>query len=413
MSQSTITFYQGTAGRREQFLYNNTQALVDAGDQGDYVNSHFGMTIAIYDQTIYGGLGFDIISTGLGADTIFGDRPGDGDGGTSVNPDWITSGGGADIVFGQSGNDYINGELNSDYVSGGGGNDFVQGGGGDDWVLGGDGDDILVSGAIDPAPFGYNEAILVQYDGITDTPIADTVINGQPGSLATTITGNDFLSGGDGDDTLFGQDGTDTLRGDSGDDTIEGGSGGDDIDGGSGIDTASYASSGDGVVVFLTPGAGIDGDASGDTLIGIENLLGSGFSDNFFGDAGSNTLDGAAGNDFLTGGRGQDILFGGADADRFIFNSRAETPKGAANRDVIMDFSHAQDDVIDLSVIDANTHKGGNQAFHFIRGQKFHHEEGELRFKNDILSGDVNGDGRADFQIEVANANLVKGDFVL
>ena len=37
MSQSTINFYQGTAGRREQFLYNNTQALVDAGDQGDYV----------------------------------------------------------------------------------------------------------------------------------------------------------------------------------------------------------------------------------------------------------------------------------------------------------------------------------------------------------------------------------------
>ena len=43
-------------------------------------NSHDGLTIVIYDQTIYGGLGFDIISTGFGADTIFGDRPGDGDG---------------------------------------------------------------------------------------------------------------------------------------------------------------------------------------------------------------------------------------------------------------------------------------------------------------------------------------------
>ena len=270
MSQSTINFYQGTAGRREQFLYNNTQALVDAGDQGDYINSHDGLTIVIYDQTIYGGLGFDIISTGFGADTIFGDRPGDGDGGTSTNPDWITSGGGADMVFGQSGNDYINGELNSDYVSGGGGNDFVQGGGGDDWRT-------WWRWRRHPGerrhrsccPSGISSRSLSNTTASPIPPSPTPSSTASPEAWHATITGNDFLSGGDGNDTLFGQDGTDTLRGDSGDDTIEGGSGGDDIDGGSGIDTASYASSGDGVVVFLAPGAGIDGDASGDTLIGI------------------------------------------------------------------------------------------------------------------------------------------------
>jgi serralysin len=78
-----------------------------------------------------------------------------------------------------------------------------------------------------------------------------------------------------------------------------------------------------------------------------------------------------------------------------------------------MDFSHADGDKINLYDIDANTHRGGNQAFHFIGGQKFHHVEGELHFKNNILSGDVNGDGKPDFEIEVANANLVKGDFIL
>jgi Ca2+-binding RTX toxin-like protein len=412
MSQSTINFYQGTAGRSEQFLYSNESAVVDAGDLHDYVQFTAAL-FTFYDQTIYGGLGFDIISTGFGNDTIFGDRPSDGDGDGSTNPDWIIAGAGNDVVFGQSGRDYVNGDIGNDYIAGGAGGDLLQGGFGDDTVLGGDNDDILIGGAVDPLPYGFFESILVSYNGISDAAITPTIIDGQSGLLTSTSTGDDNLSGGDGNDILSGQDGSDTLRGDGGDDVIEGGEGADDIDGGSGSDTASYAGSATSVTVNLLLGIGQGGDAEGDTLNGIETLVGSDFTDNLVGDFGLNTLDGGAGTDVLTGGLGLDFLFGGSEADRFDYNARAETPQGSANRDRIVDFSHADGDKIDLSDIDANTHKGGNQAFHFIRGQKFHHIEGELRFKNDILSGDVNGDGKPDFQIDVADANLVKGDFIL
>lgn len=77
-------------------------------------------------------------------------------------------------------------------------------------------------------------------------------------------------------------------------------------------------------------------------------------------------------------------------------------------------------DVIDLIGIDAKTTVGGNQAFRFIGAQAFHDRAGELRFKvvaaQDlvIVQGDVNGDGRADFEIKVNGiAALNAADFDL
>jgi Ca2+-binding RTX toxin-like protein len=48
--------------------------------------------------------------------------------------------------------------------------------------------------------------------------------------------------------------------------------------------------------------------AGTDTLVGIENLTGSGFADTLFGDAWNNTLIGGSGNDRLTGQDGRDTL---------------------------------------------------------------------------------------------------------
>jgi hypothetical protein len=89
-----------------------------------------------------------------------------------------------------------------------------------------------------------------------------------------------------------------------------------------------------------------------------------------------------------------------------------------SGRDVIKDFSHAEHDRIDISPIDANVHASGNQAFSYIGTHAFHHVSGELReillSGRTIVEGDVNGDGKADFQIGLAgHINLVKGDFVL
>ncbi|MGH6735867.1 MAG: calcium-binding protein [Methyloceanibacter sp.] len=182
--------------------------------------------------------------------------------------------------------------------------------------------------------------------------------------------------------------------------------------------------------ILLGPGNdaynGAQGRLSGDVLAGDGNDVVTGGIDNdiFFGDAGNDalnggfgndTLNGGAGNDVLTGGSGRDTLFGGLDADRFDFNSAKESVKGG-NRDRIMDFNRGQGDKIDLKDIDAES-GGGNQKFTWIGKSKFHDEKGELRYIDKgatvIVQGDVNGDGKADFEIFVNVGALAKGDFIL
>lgn len=139
--------------------------------------------------------------------------------------------------------------------------------------------------------------------------------------------GNDFLSGGNGDDTLRGWGGNDTLNGDAGKDSLDGGTGNDKLVGGAGadkliggdgIDTADYSASSGGITVNLELGTGKGGDAEGDTLAGVENLVGSKFDDVLTGDGSSNVIDGGDGNDIITGGGNNDQLFGGAGDDLFL-----------------------------------------------------------------------------------------------
>ena len=74
--------------------------------------------------------------------------------------------------------------------------------------------------------------------------------------------------------------------------------------GGAGIDTATYAASSLAVSVSLATNTGSGGDAAGDVLSGIENLIGSNGNDSLTGDGNANLLDGGAGNDTLLGGAG-------------------------------------------------------------------------------------------------------------
>ncbi len=82
---------------------------------------------------------------------------------------------------------------------------------------------------------------------------------------------------------------------------LGGGRGSDTLDGGSGIDTASWALAGTGVTIVAFDANG-DGAAQvgsdTDTLFGIENLVGTGFTDHLNGNAGANKLVGLGGNDF-------------------------------------------------------------------------------------------------------------------
>jgi serralysin len=90
-----------------------------------------------------------------------------------------------------------------------------------------------------------------------------------------------------------------------------------------------------------------------------------------------------------------------------------------AGRDRINDFNSAQGDLIDVSGIDANVNTGIDNSFTFIGTSAFTGVAGELRFDstaagNSIVSGDIDGDGNADFEIFVADVTvLTAGDFLL
>ena len=181
----------------------------------------------------------------------------------------------------------------------------------------------------------------------------------------------------------------------------------------------------DGRDATITGTNGADVIAGHDTGQSIVNDFISGLAGNdiLFGLAGKDILDGGADQDRLVGGLGRDTLTGGTGNDTFDFNSIKETGKTGATRDLITDFQHGHDK-IDLKDIDAKFHAAKNDAFTFIGKQAFHGVEGELHFSKlnrpgtahdvTIVEGDVNGDGVADFQIQLKGlVNLTKGDFVL
>ena len=74
-------------------------------------------------------------------------------------------------------------------------------------------------------------------------------------------------------------------------------------------------------------------------------------------------------------------------------------------------------DKIDLTRLDANASAAGDQAFSFVNGAAFSNTAGELRaYSQDgdnYLAGDTNGDGIADFIINLGSATVVSTDLVL
>lgn len=144
--------------------------------------------------------------------------------------------------------------------------------------------------------------------------------------------GNDSLTGNASANRLHGMRGDDTLSGGGGDDLLLGGPGDDLLDGGAGVDTASYAGASAGVVVDLgRSGPQPTGGAGTDTLVSIENLAGSAYSDHLTGNAEANLLDGGAGVDVLMGGDGNDTYVVDQAEDMVIENN-ADPSTGGIDR---------------------------------------------------------------------------------
>lgn len=149
-------------------------------------------------------------------------------------------------------------------------------------------------------------------------------------------------------------------------------------------------------------------------------LEGRGGDDRLFGDSGDDDLFGGSGNDRLSGGADDDLLYGGAGRDRmhggtgedvFVFRSVGEAGRGD-RRDRILDFDR-RDDLVDVSGIDADVFRSGDQRFDFIGSARFSGDPGELRFRDGLLGGDVDGDFAADFQIALEDVTGLRAIDVL
>ncbi len=160
---------------------------------------------------------------------------------------------------------------------------------------------------------------------------------------------------------------------------------------------------------------GYDGN---DRLVGLDgnDLLDGGTGqDKLYGGNGNDTLRGGDGSDILDGGLGADNLIGGAGSDRFYFATTKDSTVSASGRDTIFDLGAG--DKVDLSAIDANTGTAKNDAFTFIGTKAFSKTAGELRYEkkasDTYLSGDVNGDAKADFSIHLDDAIALSKGYLL
>ncbi|WPO98927.1 retention module-containing protein [Pseudomonas sp. HR96] len=171
-------------------------------------------------------------------------------------------------------------------------------------------------------------------------------------TLTAASTGDHVLAGSDGNDVLTAGAGNDSLFGGKGDDLLIAGSGNDLLNGGDGNDTVSYQNATAGVHVSLAiAGQQNVMDGKYDTLVSIENLIGSSHDDVLIGNDKGNVLNGGLGNDTLIGGSGNDTLIGGMGNNTLTGGGGSDTflwQQGNTGHDTVTDFKPGSN-TLDLS----------------------------------------------------------------
>jgi Ca2+-binding RTX toxin-like protein len=412
-------------GNGDDFLRGSAGAdFMDGGAGWDRVSSFVASPTSgiTFDLTHQDGTAQD---TGQGMDILLGIEHASG----TVLDDHLIGNDGDNWLW--DGSDGIaGGGTGNDVLTGGGGNDVLETGGGNDVLDGGAGTDTwsFLGGQLEIGSAGVTASLALQgaaqdteqglmtatgFENLSGSLYDDNLTGDGGDNVIAGDLGNDTLLGGAGSDTLYGDgriqidshqtggsgpittfaqaddvdldgDGTPDLV--SGNDTLDGGAGDDIMNGGAGIDTASFASWTEGVTVGLgNSGNGFatnDDGTENDTLISIESISGSAFSDfingndsdnvltggdggdALFGRGGADTLLGGNGDDFLRGSDGADILDGGSGWDRvssfvatpvagihFDLNIQGVAQDTGQGMDTLIGIEHASGTTLDDTLI--------------------------------------------------------------
>ncbi|OWJ64332.1 calcium-binding protein [Inquilinus limosus] len=344
--------YAPVGGYNDMPVATDGADTIDGGGGNDILYGGGGndiLTGGAGDDFLYGGIGDDLLIADS-FDTLFNAVFG------GPGRDTLTFAGAAagviasvqnpqasiEVVIGSSFDDKLFGDDGTD-LQGGDGNDKLSGWGGT--LSGGAGDDVLTAsyigqtiliggagadhlqGSLLPPPGGF--ASIASY---ADSAAAVALNLGNGAAAGGDATGDTLVDidgaiGSAFDDRIIGSAIANWLRGGAGNDILTGAAGADRLEGGDGTDTALYTESTVGVRVDLGLGTGHGGTAEGDTLAGIESVVGTSHDDALAGDGnanglwgglGSDTLAGGAGNDALKGEAGNDVLTGGLGADTLV-----------------------------------------------------------------------------------------------
>lgn len=294
----------------DDVLYGDDQDNYIIDGMFVYPSYYYGTSLlfGLGDDWVDGGLGSDSIMTGAGDDTVVYDAADDVRdwGGRNEYNDLVNT---FDTVDASSADAGVTIDLYANYL----GFEKIIGSNFADTLAGNDDDNVLVGGAGADSLDGRWGWDTADYSASTEAVAVDLGLGTATGGEAE---GDTFVS----IENLIGSIYADTLTGDYEYNTFTGGAGADQLNGGDGGDTASYAGSDAAVTVDLDAGTGSGGDAEGDTLSLMENLIGSDFGDTLTGDAGFNLLEGAG---------GADAMNGGANQDGYIYKSLSDSTEGA------------------------------------------------------------------------------------
>lgn len=220
------------------------------------------------------------------------------------------------------------------------GDDTVKAAGGDDFIKDAGGTDIYNGGAGDGDTVAYDEWFwnpMGVISGVTADLGAGTATG--PDGHVDTLIGIENLRGSFLDDTLLGNWKDNRFVGYQGDDYFDGRNGWDRVR----YDRDDNQGGHLGIVVRMRQETVRDGFGFTDTIVNIEAVRGTDYSDVMVDNGRHNYFDGRGGDDLLRVSAGNDGLRGGAGADTFEFMG------GNFGDDEIYDFNDAEGDKIKVT----------------------------------------------------------------